>query len=64
MNPRTPHVSDHARCANCRQVLSPCLALTAGKFCDKCSWAASALEFRDDAPTRPRSIIVPPAARP
>jgi hypothetical protein len=62
VNDRSQGVTDSARCANCRKALSPSLALTAGKLCDKCSWAASAREFSDDAPTRPRSIIVPPAA--
>ena len=45
-------------CANCRRVLSASVALTTGKLCDKCKWAASCAEFRDDdAKTHPRTIV-------
>jgi hypothetical protein len=52
----------HHACANCRRPLSPTTALTTGKLCEKCNWAASAAEFSDDAPTRPRDLV-PTAAR-
>ena len=47
----------HHACANCRRVLSPNVALTAGQLCDKCSWAAASDEFRDDLPTRRKAIV-------
>ena len=46
----------HHVCANCRRVLSADAAL-AGKLCDKCSWAAASDEFRDDEPTRRKTIV-------
>jgi hypothetical protein len=49
-------------CANCRRPISPTMALTTGKMCDKCKWAAGCAEFSDDAKTHPR-VVVPPALR-
>lgn len=48
-------MSQH-RCANCRRPLTATHALATGKLCDKCDWAATADEFREDAPTRPRAV--------
>jgi hypothetical protein len=55
-------MSEHA-CANCRRPISPSVALTTGKLCEKCRWAASCAEFcDDDAKTHPRTIV-PPAVQ-
>ena len=52
-------MSGHA-CANCRRPISPSMALTTGKLCEKCKWAASCAEFCDDTKTNPRALA--PAA--
>ena len=48
----------HHACANCRRTLTASIVVAAGKLCDKCNWAAAAIEFRDETPTR-RETIAP-----
>lgn len=50
-------------CANCRRPIKASTALTTGKLCEKCKWAASCAEFRDDAKTNPRSVTYNSAPR-
>jgi hypothetical protein len=45
-------------CANCRSALTAVQALTNGKLCEKCKWAASCADFcDDDAKTHPRTVV-------
>ena len=45
-------------CANCRSPLTAVQALTNGKLCEKCKWAASCADFcEDNAKTHPRTVV-------